>query len=85
MCNVCVWKVTENNLHSGRQGTTNIFLLTLLYYTVKPTVQYSLTAHQHTASFRNIMNLAQEGTKQVNEDVEFLVIGAGRKTENYIM
>ena len=31
------------------------------------------------------MNLAQEGTKQVNEDVEFLVIGAGRRAENYVM
>ena len=49
MCNVCVWRVTENN--SGRQGTTNIFLLTLLHYTLKPTLllQYSLTAQQVTS------------------------------------
>ena len=48
-------------------------------------VQFDSTASHITASIRNIMNLAQEGTKQVNEDVEFLVIGAGRRTENYIM
>ena len=31
------------------------------------------------------MNLAQEGTKEVNEDVEFIVIGAGRRAEKYVM